>query len=325
LPKPIASALLDPDNQTSDIPRVDIAVTRTMDPAGETSSMKPIDMETEDPVEDDAPLSAVTEIEEKTPGHLAWGAFDIPSADIEVTLVRLPRGTECTLNPTQDAVRHGFHQLKDVKLVLEQSLIRTRATLSVGDTVSTWHRGTEFELRVSAVTPSEFRSVICINTDLEVDIGPVLGGGDESDESSQPNERPSPEPSSSPFAPGTGYTLSGSTTLNHESQTKEVTPMADAAPILLAEPPLDQRTDVCAVQIRGDGATGKRRFDVTVGTLQDLFAFCVTIVSSHHDRFRLVTRFPRRVLELSETNRHTTLADAGIAAGQEVFMMEKIE
>eukprot|EP00978_Attheya_sp_CCMP212_P046369 scaffold388101_cov35-Attheya_sp.AAC.1 len=101
--------------------------------------------------------------------------------------------------------------------------------------------------------------------------------------------------------------------------------MADAAPILLAEPPLEQPTDVCAVQIRGDGAMGKRRFDVTVGTLQDLFAFGVTIVSSNHDRFRLVTRFPRRVLELSETNRLTTLADAGIAAGQEVFMMEKIE
>eukprot|EP00978_Attheya_sp_CCMP212_P047441 scaffold421369_cov98-Attheya_sp.AAC.1 len=41
--------------------------------------------------------------------------------------------------------------------------------------------------------------------------------------------------------------------------------------------------------------------------------------------FQLVTRFPWRVLELSETNRRTTLADAGIAAGQEVFMMEKIE
>jgi hypothetical protein len=221
-------------------------------------------------------------------------------------------------------MRHGFHQLKDVKLVLEQSLIRTRATLSVGDTVSTWHRGTEFELRVSAVTPSEYRSVICINTDLEVDIGPVLGGDDESAESPQPNERPSSEPSSSPFAPGTGYTLSGSTTLSHDSKTKEVIPMANAGPILLAEPPLEQRKDVCAVQIRGDGAMGKRRFDVTVGTVQDLFTFGATIVPSH-DRFRLVTRFPRRVWELSETNCHTTLADAGMAAGQEVFMMEKIE
>merc|ERR1719343_963436 len=86
-------------------------------------------------------------------------------------MVQLPKGTGCTLEPTPAAIRNNFYGLKDVKLVLEQSLVRTRATLSKGDTVSTWHRGKKYDLTVSKVLPSRFRAITCINTDIEVEFG----------------------------------------------------------------------------------------------------------------------------------------------------------
>lgn len=117
--------------------------TETMDPAGGGQDAN----------------NAMDENEEKTPGHLAWGAFGVPAVPVEVTLVKLPKGRRCTVIPTMNAIRNGFHNLKDIKLVLEQSLIRTRATLSVYDLVHTWHRGTKFDLRVESVTPGDYQAV----------------------------------------------------------------------------------------------------------------------------------------------------------------------
>merc|ERR1712107_54782 len=58
-----------------------------------------------------------------------------------------------------------------MKAVLEQSLIRTRATLSLHDKVYCWHRGKKFELNVTSLKPSTYNAVSCINTDIEVDFG----------------------------------------------------------------------------------------------------------------------------------------------------------
>ena len=103
LPASIASALLDPTRRRLENDETAIPVTRTVDPASSS------DDKTEPDVE-----------EEKTPGHLAWGVFDVPKVEVEVTLLTLPKGKACILVPTEEAVQNGFYGLKDIKLVLEQ-------------------------------------------------------------------------------------------------------------------------------------------------------------------------------------------------------------
>lgn len=272
LPEPVAHALL----------RSKAPTTRTVDPAGESH----VEMD----------------VDEQTPGHLAWGAFDIPSVPVEVTLVQLPKGKACTLTPTKEAVENGFYNLTDIKLVLEQSLIRTRATLTLGDRVHTWHRGHKFDLDVTAVRPSTFQAVVCINTDIEVDFG-------------RPEGLQVPAPVDQPVG---GRTLAETPSIV-DQVTTEPAPVTD----LIPEPPVDQSDGVCAVQIRGDGAHGKRRFDVNVATMQDLFAFARSIAGGAQN-FRLVTRFPRRVFALDSTLETTTLAQAGVQPGQELFMLERV-
>ena len=250
--------------------------------------------------------------EERTPGHLAWGAFDIPDVEIEVSLVKLPKGHRCTLIPTMEAIRNGFYNLKDIKLVLEQSLIRTRATLSVNDVAHTWHRGIRYNLRVASVTPSDYQAVTCINTDMEVDIGI----NEEFEREAAQQIPQSKAESQFNFASGKGHVLSEIAS-SRPQQSQQVSPPMK----LLPEPPLDQTEGICTVQIRAQGGvTGRRRFDVTVAKLQDLFDFAASLVD--HDEFRLVTRFPRRVFVKTEAP--TTLADAGIGVGQEMFILERI-
>ena len=262
---------------------------------------------------------------EKTPGHLAWGAFEVPNSPVEVSLVKLPKGKACTLQPTEEAILNGFYNLKDIKLVLEQSLIRTRATLSVNDVVHSWHRGVKYDLRVADVKPATYKAVVCINTDINVDFTapPSTGKTNEEEFTTTTDE-------------DTGRML-GSTT-NNDSRTlsggrtlgSEPTPMPSDLPTALAtmdvdlipEPPAEQKEDVCTIQIRGDGANGRRRFDVHQSTLQDVFAFASTIVSTRE--FRLVSRFPRRVFAPGGEEFSSTLASLGLPQGQEVLMVERI-
>jgi len=191
LPKPIAAALLTQHAAqqhqqaktvgSETIPtkeaKIRIPATRTVDPA---TSVKTTTVDAMETVENDTDTTTnynynEEEEEEKTPGHLAWGAFDVPALPIEVTLVQLPKGKACKLAPTVHAVRSGFYNLRNIKSVLEQSLVRSRATLSVGDTVHTWHRGVKYDLTVSTVTPATYNAVTCINTDIEVEFGPAPG------------------------------------------------------------------------------------------------------------------------------------------------------
>lgn len=303
LPEPIAAALLDPARRGRSANSVEIPVTRTIDPAAAAATAKG----------DGDDL--MTEDDEKTPGHLAWGAFDVPNLPIEVSLVRLPKGRGCTLVPTAQAVQNGFYDLKDVKLVLEQSLIRTRATLSVNDMVHTWHRGKKYDLRVTKVIPPTYGAITCINTELEVDLGEAEGIG-------------GAEQATTPVAqvdPSVGQTLGSSfgRRLNDEpAPTNAPAPVTvTAANELLPEPPADCTEGICTVQIRADGAHGRRRFDVRKAAMKDLFAFAETLTKGEHN-FRLVTRFPRNVFTRdSET---TTLIDSGIQSGQELFLVEKM-
>lgn len=313
LPSPIAFALLDEKRRRAGVPPVKMM--RTQDPAAAK-------LDTDDDASSD---NVMDEDEEKTPGHLAWGAFDVPNAPLEISLVTLPKGRGCTLVPTMDAIRAGFHQLKDVKLVLEQSLIRTRATLSIDDAVATWHRGVKYDLTVASVTPPDWRAISCINTDIEVDIGPnedFQRLAEAANANNNPNNSRGQtlggkeEISSESAVPNAGQTLGGVQSPSAESTTAPIVKTAIAD--LIPEPAADQSQDICTVQIRADKGTGRRRFDVNVATVKDLFAFASSLTDL--ESFHLVTRFPRRVVSLEGS---PSLSAAGIQAGQELFMVEK--
>ena len=298
-----------------------VSATRTMDPAASSISLEDSDTNTNTDMDINNDIDDDDE-EEKTPGHLAWGAFDVPSLPIQVSLVTLPQGRKCTVIPTMEAIRNGFHTLDNVKLVLEQSLIRTRATLSVGDVVATWHRGTKFDLQVTSVTPSDYQAIRIINTDLEVDIGVNEEFEQEVKQAQVKSvDKEAATKKASVFDTSKGHVLSGPSV--SRTMTESEKPVAPQ-PVdnLLPEPPLGQMEGVCTVQLRGDGASGRRRFDVNTATLKDLFDYAATL-SNDGSAFQLVTRFPRRVFRASESSSQT-LADAGIAPGQEMFMLEKL-
>lgn len=275
----------------------------------------------------------------QTPGHLAWGAFDIPAVPIEITRVQLSRGRRARLRPTEDAVRDGFYNLKDVKLVLEQSLVRTRATLTVEDVISTWNRGTRFDLTVQSVTPAAFHAISCINTDIEIDFESL-----NSEQPSHPKNEPSHPKNETlgafssvndvPHGKTTGRRLDDSETELSPGEAHIDLPLPLVS--LPPEPPIDQRDGVVAIQIRGEhGVRGYRRFLLESTTVSDLFAFAQTLVSAaatnislcdsnpqNAGHFQLVTRFPRRVLTSNDSS--WTLLEVGISEGQELFLLEPL-
>jgi len=319
LPSPIAAALLDPERRLPENASVSVPTMRTKDPSALSAAKE--NAADEGAMKIDHNLG---EEEEKTPGHVAWGAFDVPDMPVEITMVQLPKGKGCTLTPTREAIQNGFFNLQNVKLVLEQSLIRTRATLSVGDVINTWHRGVKFDLHVSKVIPSKFNAVTCINTDIEVELGEVK------DESSGSSTQASTNVAVTATT-ATGNSFTGGRTLSSppspvQQQAEPTTAMT--AVDLLPEPPQNQKEGICTVQIRSDGVPpARRRFDVRVATLGDLFAFASSVAGVDTSEFRLVTRFPRKVYE-SEGNtggdNATTMIEAGIQPGQELFMVERL-
>lgn len=303
-------------------------------------------------------LDKISDEEEKTPGHPAYGAFPVPADHIHVTLLtNLPLGIKCTLAPTPDAIINGFYELKNIKLVLEQSLTRTRATLGVGDTVHTWFRGKKFDLRVKDVTPADFGVVSCVNTDVEVDIAPVEDSGEKKEKEeikrniqngtvSESNCTPTlnniskvgkhdKETKSLPFS-SSGYRLSDTIESLPLSSNIEKVESVRKEYLLPLEPPVTQTQNVVSVQIRGDRNSQRRRFDINATKVLHLFEFAIsesviTNVDNNNndDRatneavcFQLVTRFPRRVLDWQK-DREKSLQDVGLGK-QELFMVEKL-
>ena len=332
IPQLIADALLKPKSG------VTIPTTRTVDPSAGAASATdiPVDMEvenSEDGMEKPHKQLAVNSQEDKTPGHLAWGAFDIPDQQLEVSLVKLPKGRGCTLVPTREAVQNNFYGLKDVKLVLEQSLTRTRGTLDVGDTVSTWHRGTKFDLTVTKVIPSAFCAITCINTDIEVDIGAIESEDQTSTHGSEPSGNalsPSSTTGTADIPPvggmsggtvlGTGNSLASTPDPSGSSGVPQNQNIAEAS--LLPEPPQDEKENICTIQIRSSAGTGKRRFRTDLAKVKDLFEYASFVSKMDGQSLRLVTSFPRRVITMGKENAMSSLDALGIKAGREVFMAE---
>ena len=238
--------------------------------------------------------------DEKTPGHLAWGAFDLPCAPVEISLVRLPKGRGATLTPTTEAIHNGFYSLDDIKLVLEQSLVRTRATLTIGDVVNSWHRGKKFDLEVSELRPSRFNAVLCLNTDLEVEFG-----AHDAEENASPTRQQVGGPNGAGLA-------------NASDATPD--PAQEDMNVDLPDEPAPDSDRACLIQVRADSSNGRRRFDTTSATIKDLFAFARTVTGVA--QFQLVTRYPRRVLTLTDPAQ--TLEAAGVTSKQELFMVERL-
>mmetsp|Transcript_58827 Transcript_58827/g.65885 ORF Transcript_58827/g.65885 Transcript_58827/m.65885 type:complete len:543 (-) Transcript_58827:80-1708(-) len=335
IPTRIAQALLDPKNRHEETTsRVIIPTTITVDPASPNITTSIIS--SEGLKEDGTKIDDVANKEEdRTAGHLAWGAFEIPDQKLEITMVQLPKGTGCTLVPTKEAVRNNFYGLKDVKLVLEQSLIRTRATLSIGDVVSTWFRGIKFDLNVTKVLPSTFVAVTCINTDIEVEIGENKTAFAKEESNNVTNVQSRAANDEEGYRLGTGR--KSSSLLQEKDEKAGLSRTSNVLPIsLLPEPPLGQKYGVCNVQIRYSGGNGKRRFAIDTAKVKDLFAFVSSLVKQDDRSFRLVTRFPRREISLLESNVSVsnsnrsqtmvelTLNQIGIEQGQEMFIVEDL-
>jgi len=337
LPESIARALLQPNSHSlvessfndDKEKKIDIPVLRTVDPAASTkTNLTEMNEDDNEYMDVDNKQHTTTEEDdddgEKTPGHPAYGLFDIPASSVEVTPIsRLPAGTNCTFTPTKPSIENGFYSLKDIKVVLEQSLMRTRATLSRGDVIRTWRRGISFDLIVSSLSPAQFGAVSCINTNLNVDFA-SCENGDTKDEPLAEDVKP--EPTGSRILGGGGRLLS-EPARPQESKSNETTSSSNSQLIELPPEP-DDIKGVCTIQVRGrtpsgTTVTGRRRFACTTSTLSHLFSFASHVCDgADPTMFRLVTRFPRRELQLTTTNENKTLESLDIRQGQESFIVE---
>lgn len=349
LPESIARALLQPNSHSLvGEKKNDVPVRQTVDPAAAAAAIDSKETNNANDNNDNMDIDNMQHDDEggeKTPGHPAYGLFDIPALPIEITPINsLPPGTNCTFTPTSSSIKNGFYGLKDIKVVLEQSLMRTRATLSKGDMIRTWRRGVYFDLVVSSLSPAQFGAVSCINTNLNVDIGPAEG--DEADQKDENSSRKnhSKVKSSEPRTlggGGGGRLLSEPTSSQTQPTQSTDLPNAVSTNELLVqlppEPAEDVKEGVCNIQIRGrtpagDSVTGRRRFDIKSTTISHLFSFASYVCEGRNpSSFRLVTRFPRRVFILSSEgdtaeegnfSPETTLESAEIGQGQEMFMIE---
>jgi hypothetical protein len=271
---------------------------------------------------DDAGSSIGGAVTESTAGHAAYGAFDIPNVKVELTLVRpraIPKGTGCTLVPSLESASE-FSRLPNIKTALEQSLIRTRATLSLNDIVYCWYRGTKFDLRVRNVTPTTWGVVSCINTDMEVNIdyhdviSPTDGDQSQLQDPSTSTRDIMPSPSLD-----SGTSMLQKRNLDY---TSILPPEPDAAV---------EEGNVCTIMIRaGAGITDnqpqpqQRRFDRNTATLRDIHVFaahvCNLSESEMDSHFQLVSRFPRIVFHNSPS---ILLIDSGLQSGQNLLLVER--
>lgn len=267
-------------------------------------------------VDETQDIDGVT-LEDKTPGHPAYGLFPVPVPSIEITLLtHLPLGKKCTLQPKLDAIQNGFYNLKNVKLALEQSLSRTRGLLNVGDLMHCWFRGKKFDLIVQQVSPSHVGAISCVNCDIEVDIAPPPSPSMQSESGGQTN---SGEDIMCNRTGSGGYKLMSDGT---DSKSLSNANLLDRTIVLPPEPSEDQEDPAILIQVRGIGKAARRRFNLSC-TLKNVFDFAISAQVTGTERvpFKLVTRFPRRVFLIGSPDEDIVLGDLGLTK-QEMFIVE---
>jgi Ubiquitin fusion degradation protein UFD1/UBX domain len=324
IPESIAKVLLHPSicPEKTVVPR-----TRTVDAASVKHNVEATEpMDRTDDTDEELPMEV--DDTERTPGHIAWGAFDIPELPIEISMVRLPKGKSVVLRPTLSAIQMGFYNLKDIKFVLEQSLMRTRATLTVGDTIHTWHRGRKYDLAVQRVAPSTFDAISCINTDLEIEFDSGTSSTEANHCVSDEDVTPSVMPHSA-----AGRRLNESDTGISASKalvppSTVVTKREEWLSRLLPEPPIDQVENAITIQFRFRDRKEQRRYDTQTATIQDVLDFVRVVFADDesmvimNQKIQLIQRYPRRVYTMQE--RFLTLSNAGLVAGSEVLFVETL-
>jgi hypothetical protein len=289
LPSGTSNALIQKDGPTA------VESKLTVDPANVSQN--------EDAAEMDIASGGSELLEDKTPGHAAYGLFPVPIPLIDVTLLtHLPMGEKCTLQPTENAIENGFYHLKNVKLALEQSLIRTRGSLNEGDVMHCWFRGKKFDLSVQQVQPPDIGAISCVNCDIEVDIAPPASHTTSTDSTEKEG----------------GYKLSD-TPSEEKHIPQECVTKRD---IDLTPEPSDDEKDIIVVQIRGKGKVSRRKF-LLISSLKQLFDFTISEgLAGEAPFFKLVTRFPRRVFQIGSADEDIPLSALGLSK-QEAFMVEE--
>jgi Ubiquitin fusion degradation protein UFD1 len=344
LPKSICDALFS-QQQHEGIP-----TTRTIDPSKSNRMMSEESVDSNDNGSRDSNNHHViddldVDDNNKTPGHVAYNAFDIPALPIEVQLIQyLPKGKSCTVIPSISAIQNGFYHLTDIKLVLEQSLIRTRGTLSQHDTICTWYRGKQYNLNVKQVVPTTYNAISCINTDIEIEFGTNPDIMEETTKNPTTSTANSLASSSSSSYPSGGYVLGSGNSVTQTAATTSIitdnhattpTTIYDEIAPLIPEPIVDDtnRQHIVKIQIRdGSHISPIRSFHIQQATGYDLFAYTQSFLRNHHSShnndanvtFQIVTRYPRRIYNQKNHN-SMTLQDMGITSGQEMLFLEYIE
>ena len=331
LPVNIANALLKSndlknENQILSKYSTDPSTSHSSGPTSDKDTHDKINMNTDDMMNiDDANDES---LEQKTPGHPAYGAFPIPSQAIEISLIqRIPLGTKCTLQPTKQAILNGFYNLNNVKLALEQSLIRTRGSLSIGHLMHCWFRGQKFDLVVKDVQPGYLGVVSCVNTDIEVDIAPLEDTNDDAEVNTVKKEVKNilarDDASWNSTITGSGFKLSET---NNSPKALQGSVVRDLGKVHLPPEPNVNNENSITVQIRGgDGGklSSRRCFDISSTQVKDLFLFAqLENLVSESNLFQLVTRFPRRVFTLDEDG-EKTLMEVNLSR-QELLLIEKL-
>ena len=354
IPKAIAdSLLLLSTTATTTIPRTDIERTRTVDPAAASTTAVSILQEKTNEDETVATIVHDDVDEEKTPGHVAYNAFDIPAVPIEIVLLQLPKGTGMTLRPItrSDDTTKSFYLLQQdqVKYALEQSIQRTRATITLYDTLTTWYRGNEYQFLVTKLTVASSHSntnvydaISCINTDIEIDFEPINMDDDKVDDGTTNavntttkavGRRLMDEP----------ITTATTTTIPHRPTTTNSnfhppSSANDVATISLPpEPSTEEKQNIITIQFRysshnrpTSSTTTQRRFNITTTTIRDLFYFVqhqqrqstdTATFGTHTSQQQLVRRYPRRIFTNNDDN--VILQDAGFQSGNELLIVEE--
>lgn len=307
IPKAVAAALLTSTMET----------TRTIDPA---SAVAP-----DETMEDHGLDGDDNDVGEKTPGHVAYNAFDIPAVPIEIVWLQLPKGTGMTLRPLTKSFYHL--QQDQIKFALEQSIQRTRATITLYDTLTTWYRGKEYQFLVTKLVTSSsptncYNAISCINTDMEIDFEPMP-----TDDTETPLVTDVPTTTTS--STSTGRRLMDETPRTTITTTSVPNPDDDTSNTMVhynikelpPEPPIDDTNRrIITIQFRFPHPRPfqQRRFDITTTTIRDLFTFVAP-----PSRVQLVRRYPRRIFGTPQDD-HWTLEQAGFQSGNELLIVEEL-
>jgi UBX domain len=362
IPLTIANALLQPSSKTNSSKSTDIERTRAVDPAAAASAVVPILSEkTSDGT------TMINDVdEEKTPGHVAYNAFDVPAVPIEIVLLQLPKGTGMTLRPIihTDNTTKSFYELQQdqVKYALEQSIQRTRATITLYETLTTWYRGNEYQFLVTKLVVASsnsngtntnvYNAISCLNTDIEIDFEPMdtdddttTGNKDTTTTTSSNSVVPhhttkttgrrlmdEPVTATPPAAPQQDHTTTKINHPNHIPRSPLVTETMKLAP----EPLMEEKNNVITIQFRWSshnriptGSPIQRRFDISTTTIRDLFTFvqqqsihAATTEINTSQQQQLVRRYPRRIFTNNDDS--LTLLEAGFQIGNELLIVEDV-